>query len=495
MRQGLSHADRLRLSCDRSGARHAVPHVVRFRVNAKGRWVGKPLADVLATEFSTPPAVIKTAIAEERITVNGFTTRPDYCVRDHDVVVHETVVREPPVRSDPIRIVARRTVEGPSGAEPFIAVSKPPTIPVHPVGAFVNNTLVKILQLESGLGELHPLHRIDRLTSGLLLLADGGLPGPLLKVALAKETTAKIYLTRLCGAWGVEERPVLSCRAEAAAAVAIKAAGASAAVEEASSDTDDDREEDEPMWCGPVNEELLAEFRSSAVCDLARYATSLSLAAPTRGDRDFRHEADTSVEAAAASASASSVPEDVSAARSVLLVTAPIKLTRVGGAQLASCHPEGKRCASAFVPLAYDSATCTTLAAVRIFTGRTHQIRCHAQWLGLPVCGDAIYHIPPRTRVTTATTTPRTDETDVDTEEETAATLKDEPVVRNARGIALHSLAIISPTLGRLIDEQVPEWAQRFAKDDVIRIVMDGVECLLDPALASRAMSTMTGHE
>ena len=42
-----------------------------------------------------------------------------------------------------------------------------------------------------------------------------------------------------------------------------------------------------------------------------------------------------------------------------------------------------------FPPLA--AAGGFTLAEVRIETGRKHQIRAHAQWLGFPVVGDKIY--------------------------------------------------------------------------------------------------------
>ena len=39
-----------------------------------------------------------------------------------------------------------------------------------------------------------------------------------------------------------------------------------------------------------------------------------------------------------------------------------------------------------------------TLAAMKLFTGRTHQIRAHARFLGIPVVGDALYP-PPRPRL------------------------------------------------------------------------------------------------
>lgn len=52
-------------------------------------------------------------------------------------------------------------------------------------------------------------------------------------------------------------------------------------------------------------------------------------------------------------------------------------------------RPAGKEARSHFRPLA--AAGGFTLAEVRIETGRKHQIRAHAQWLGYPVVGDKIY--------------------------------------------------------------------------------------------------------
>ncbi|MCU0792522.1 MAG: RNA pseudouridine synthase [Opitutaceae bacterium] len=55
----------------------------------------------------------------------------------------------------------------------------------------------------------------------------------------------------------------------------------------------------------------------------------------------------------------------------------------------ATVRPDGKAARSRFRPLA--AAGGFTLAEVRIETGRKHQIRAHAQWLGYTVVGDKIY--------------------------------------------------------------------------------------------------------
>ena len=51
--------------------------------------------------------------------------------------------------------------------------------------------------------------------------------------------------------------------------------------------------------------------------------------------------------------------------------------------------PEGAAAVTEFEPL--RSAGGYTLATVRPRTGRMHQIRAHAQWLGYPLVGDKIY--------------------------------------------------------------------------------------------------------
>ena len=52
--------------------------------------------------------------------------------------------------------------------------------------------------------------------------------------------------------------------------------------------------------------------------------------------------------------------------------------------------PDGKPCVTRFEPV-YRARAGYTLARVTPYTGRTHQIRVHAEWLGLPIAGDKIY--------------------------------------------------------------------------------------------------------
>ncbi len=52
----------------------------------------------------------------------------------------------------------------------LVCVDKPGDLPVHPAGRYFNNTLVRIMEARHG-GTYFPAHRLDRETSGVILLA------------------------------------------------------------------------------------------------------------------------------------------------------------------------------------------------------------------------------------------------------------------------------------------------------------------------------------
>ena len=111
----------------------------------------------------------------EHVDVAGMLAAGDFVdgdgrpLRDDDPYVparhvwFHRVLREEPVVPGPIHVVHRD--------ERLVVVDKPPFLSTIPRGRHVVQSVVVRLRAELGLPELSPLHRLDRGTSGLLLLA------------------------------------------------------------------------------------------------------------------------------------------------------------------------------------------------------------------------------------------------------------------------------------------------------------------------------------
>ncbi|TKS86623.1 RNA pseudouridylate synthase domain-containing protein 2 [Collichthys lucidus] len=147
------------------GLRKVCPYYFDFKTYCKGRWVGKTLLEVFKTEFrSESIEYYQRAAKEGRIRLNETVVEDLSVVLRNNDHMRNTVHRhEPPVVGRPLEILA-------DDGE-VLVVDKPASIPVHPCGRFRHNTVIFILGNERGISELHTVHRLDRLTSGVLLFA------------------------------------------------------------------------------------------------------------------------------------------------------------------------------------------------------------------------------------------------------------------------------------------------------------------------------------
>ena len=178
----------------RGGLRYVDEYEYEFNAFAKGRWVKRTLLEVCTKEFmANTPEYYEKAIEEGRILVNGSKIPVDYVLDHNDLVSHRALCHENPVSAESILTVYED--------DNILAVSKPSSIPVHPCGGYRLNTLVSILQYERGDDkQLLPAHRIDRLTSGLLVL--GKNPGAASKISKAIQddpSVTKEYLALVKG--------------------------------------------------------------------------------------------------------------------------------------------------------------------------------------------------------------------------------------------------------------------------------------------------------
>lgn len=144
------------------GLRKVYPYYFTFTTFTKGRWVGDSILDVFSREFRAHPSEeYKRCIEAGSLTVNYEKVSTNYLLKHNDLLANVVHRHEVPVVASPIEIVHID--------KDVVVINKPASIPVHPCGRYRHNTIVFILAKEYNLKNLRTIHRLDRLTSGVLM--------------------------------------------------------------------------------------------------------------------------------------------------------------------------------------------------------------------------------------------------------------------------------------------------------------------------------------
>ncbi|XP_069805831.1 pseudouridylate synthase RPUSD2 [Dendropsophus ebraccatus] len=190
-----------------SGLRKVRPYYFDFETYCKGRWVGRSLLDVFSKEFrSEPLEYYRRAARAGRLRLNHNTvTELSVVLKDNDFLRNTVHRHEPPVTAQPLGILAE--------SEDMVVVDKPSSLPVHPCGRFRHNTVIFILGKEHNMKELHTIHRLDRLTSGVLMFAKTSEVSKKMAELVRERKVEKEYVCRVCGEFPEEtvtcEEPIL----------------------------------------------------------------------------------------------------------------------------------------------------------------------------------------------------------------------------------------------------------------------------------------------
>ena len=175
--------------------------------------IGERIDAVLARRWGRPRSVAQAAAKEGSVTVSGTTVRPSY-----RLVAGDVVEGEPPEVVDVRPEAEDIPIEVAYTDDRVLVVSKPAGLVTHPGGGHDTGTLVNALL---GLGG--PLagadgarpgivHRLDKDTSGLLLVARDDDAHALLVEAMKQHEIARTYLALVRGrppaASGTIEAPI-----------------------------------------------------------------------------------------------------------------------------------------------------------------------------------------------------------------------------------------------------------------------------------------------
>eukprot|EP00742_Colponemidia_sp_Colp-10_P007539 GILJ01008126.1.p1 GENE.GILJ01008126.1~~GILJ01008126.1.p1 ORF type:complete len:457 (+),score=46.46 GILJ01008126.1:32-1402(+) len=328
-----------------NGYRQVIPYTYEFRTYTKRRWLGRPIIEVFCSEFQAyNREYYERAIGDGRITVNRNTVAVDYLLKDNELIVHKTTRTEPPVFAHPIEVVA--------DTKDLIVVSKPSSIPVHPCGAYRANSVLAILEKDFGHRGLHPIHRLDRVTSGIVLFGKNPSVAKMIDTQMRQDLISKQYVARVIGDFPSETQRFslvdneIRCQRETVG--------------------------EKRKSCDKTNDKISA--KRSRVEEAADIPVNPHIA----------EDIDTTAQQAAPSLSS---PSFSSPAVDVDLPIACVDPKR-GVYRVSS---EGKASHTLFRKVSYDSSSNTSVVYCKPTTGRTHQIRVHLQSIGFPIANDAAY--------------------------------------------------------------------------------------------------------
>lgn len=181
------------------------PYVHVFTTHTKARWIGRTVLDIFSFEFSShTPEYFEKAIRTGTIRVNGQIVSPTYILKGGEKIEHFIHRHEPSVPAEPVYTLSRMHVEGESVVERdlfdttanVIVMNKPAGMPVYPCGPHHHLSVFSLYCRNHDIcsSTLFPVHRLDRLTSGLLIVARDKHSASLLSSQIRDAKVRKRYL-------------------------------------------------------------------------------------------------------------------------------------------------------------------------------------------------------------------------------------------------------------------------------------------------------------
>lgn len=413
---------------DGAGRRRVVPYCSSYAAFAKRRWLGRALGEFYVREYAgLTPSYVAAAIGAGAITVNGRAVGGEYVLRDLDRIQRRLHYHEPPVPGGAIDVLAE--------SDTLLVVSKPAGVPVHASGPYRRNTLTSLLVAEAGRPLPHTVHRLDRLTSGLLLLAKDRRTAAAMSAMLAARGVRKRYVAEVDGAF--PSGPLGATGAAGALVEAAARAGSPSVFEASAGNT--------PRAGGGGTGAAATAVAAAAGAPAPTTATSVNGApdidavdaAATAACPFLSSFAPTAAAAAALAAGESGTGDGDSLPALGAVVVVADAVGSCEGAAAGAPSPPPVAASAAWTTSGWlrvatsiasiDFRTCsagvadpgsaTAKHSVTLFrllgtrqvvtadgqvvtrslveaapqTGRTHQIRVHSAWLGFPVADDPLY--------------------------------------------------------------------------------------------------------
>lgn len=202
---------------ERSGIR-IPPCLTRIlSCQTKAKWCGHSVINVVQKEFielSKPP-VLNEVISNGLLRLNGMPLSlieaSETQLKSSDSISriihwHEAPVDIPEPMIQVQRHVIPRSIMSEYSASDddeglLFVCNKPSTVPVHPSGPYLSNTLTIMVEAQEKLEplSLNPLHRTDRVTSGITICSTSPAASRIFHRSLSAANVHKLYLAKVHG--------------------------------------------------------------------------------------------------------------------------------------------------------------------------------------------------------------------------------------------------------------------------------------------------------
>jgi len=388
---------RKRSGTQQRAARIVRPYPYTFSTFAKKRWEGKSILDVYEREFgSYPRSYYDAAITSGRITVNDLKVATDYIIKGGDSLSH-TVHRHEPAVLLGNDLKQKQLIHIIGETDDVLIVDKPSTLPVHPCGGYHLNSLFHILadQRPDLQNNLFTVHRLDRLTSGLTIIAKKTSAAKALGESIMnRRECEKIYLARVKGKFPLNFVDSSNIRVQTSS-VNIEYGSEKKCTtyntQVGDGETSPGQQEDATAQLEPALALWITDG-SGKVCvdatmqDIFFSRNSIDSLLLSENNNTGRSSDDSSDKNQFATGNESSMFW-IHLACPCAIASHKDGICKAGR----GLGPKAKPAQTSFTVVSYDEASDSTIVLVRPDTGRTHQIRLHAQYLQHPIANDPNY--------------------------------------------------------------------------------------------------------
>lgn len=187
--------------------RKVIPYYINLETHVKGRWEGRTLIDIFQSDFGVNDRDVISDIKNEKLYIISNTNKPnessslkgldsliDRKIHAKDLICHFKHRHEPPV---PYYGEIKYVYED----DELLVIDKPSGIPTHPTGNYYSNSVSEMVKYQFGLEAVWPCHRLDKVTSGVLIFGKSKSAGLrfLNLIRDHKDETEKTYLARVVG--------------------------------------------------------------------------------------------------------------------------------------------------------------------------------------------------------------------------------------------------------------------------------------------------------